>query len=222
MKITKLLLISAGCIAAMLAVSAWAYPRLPNAPIAVHWGIDGRPNGYAGKTLALLLMPLIAVGISMLMAVVPLTMPRRSRLERSALPYAVTWIGVLLVLEICHVAMLAKGMGASFDIARPITFAVAVLTLAIGNYMGKIRYNYVFGMRTPWTLSDERVWDKTHRLVGRWMVALGVVLAGVVVAAPRDRQGTTVLIAATTFCCIVPAMVGVVYSMVLSRRLERA
>lgn len=222
MKLARLLLASAGCIATMLAVSAWAYPRLPNGPIPVHWGIDGRPDGYAGKAAALVMMPLLAAGISVLMAMLPPLMPQRSRLERSASAYAVTWIGVLLVIEICHVAVLAKGMGASFEIARPVAFAIAALLLVIGNCMGKIRYNYVFGMRNPWTLSHERVWDKTHRLVGRWMVASGSVLAAVTLLVPKGEQSTAALAAATTLCEVVPALIGVVYSIQLSRHLERA
>lgn len=222
MKLARLALVAAGCVAAMLAVSGWAYPHLQDGPIAVHWGMDGKPDGYAGKTQALLMMPALAACISVLFAALPPIMPRRSRLEPSALAYGVTWIGALLVLAVCHVAVLAKAMGAAFDIARPVTFAIAVLMLAIGNYMGKIRYNYVFGMRTPWTLSSERVWDKTHRLVGRWMVACALVLALAAMLTPQGEQGMAVLVVTTTLCALLPAIIGLVYSILLSRRLERA
>lgn len=222
MKVVRLLLISAGCVAAMFAVSAWAYPRLPDTPIAVHWGLNGQPDGYAGKAQALLMMPILAAGLSLLLALMPQILPRKSRLERSALAYSVTWIGVLLVLAVCHVVVLAKGMGAAFDVARPITFAVAVLMLAIGNYMGKIRYNYVFGVRTPWTLADERVWDKTHRFTGRWMVGCALVLGLVTLAAPEGPQGMGLMISGITLCAVIPAIAGVLYSMLISRRLERA
>ena len=47
--------------------------------------------------------------------------------------------------------------------------------MIIGNYLGKVRSNFFFGIRTPWTLSSERSWNRTHRLGGRLFFGLGLV-----------------------------------------------
>lgn len=50
--------------------------------------------------------------------------------------------------------------------------AAGVLFIVVGNVFGKLRWNYTVGIRTPWTLADERVWDKTHRF-GGWVFVIG-------------------------------------------------
>ena len=47
---------------------------------------------------------------------------------------------------------------------RVVFLAVAALLLTVGNSLGKVRHNAIFGLKTPWTLGDARVWDKTHRV----------------------------------------------------------
>lgn len=222
MNVTRPILISAGAVAAMLALSAWSYPHIPNAPIAVHWGLDGQPNGFATKDAALFMMPALAALFSAILATLPQIMPRRSRLERSALPYGVTWLGILLLLFLCHGVVIGKGMGSDFDVARPLTTGVAVLMLAIGNYMGKIRYNYVFGVRTPWTLANERVWDKTHRFAGRCMVGSAFVLVALALFTPPGMAADRVLVSAMTLCAIGPAIAAALFSLLCSRRFEHA
>jgi uncharacterized membrane protein len=37
--------------------------------------------------------------------------------------------------------------------------------------MGKMRPSYFMGIRTPWTLSSDENWTRTHRLGGRvWVI----------------------------------------------------
>ena len=213
-------LMSLGAVAAMLAMSAAAYPHLPSTPIAVHWGLDGQPNGYAPKQMVALFMPLDAVVLSLFLAVLPLIMPSNSRLERSASAYTATWLGLLGLMMIIHAAIIAKALGAGFDVIRPIAAAVGLLMAVMGNYLGKVRYNYAMGVRTPWTLSNERVWDKTHRFTGRWMMAGGIVLA--IIAALPMLFDDAFLMGALIVCAAGPALMGAVYSFVISRKIEGA
>ncbi|MGI9170740.1 MAG: SdpI family protein [Caulobacteraceae bacterium] len=73
--------------------------------------------------------------------------------------------------------MIAAALGRPVDIATFLTALIGVFLAIIGNVMGKLRWNYVAGFRTPWTLADERVWDKTHRFGGWLLVIGGLVLA---------------------------------------------
>lgn len=69
-------------------------------------------------------------------------------------------------------ATVSKAPQVNFDInaTRWITALVGALFIAMGNMFGKIRPNYTLGIRTPWTLADAQVWDKTHRFAGRLFV----------------------------------------------------
>jgi len=83
------------------------------------------------------------------------------------------------VLGVAHGAILAAGLGLAVPVERIVTPAVALLIAAVGDVMSKSRSNFVAGIRTPWTLSSDLVWEKTHRWTGRLLVAagLGAVLA---------------------------------------------
>ena len=58
---------------------------------------------------------------------------------------------------------------------RFIGLAVGAMFFVMGNVLGKLRPNWFFGVRTPWTLSSKLSWNKTHRLAG-WVFVLGGLL----------------------------------------------
>jgi uncharacterized membrane protein len=177
MNIRRPLLISLGLVAAMFIVSAWAWSQLPpGAQIPIHWGIDGQANGYAPKEVGLLFVPLIAIALTLLFAGIPRIEPRRANLVRSGHAYVSVWIGVLGLLLIVHVITTLAALGHSVAITAWVLGAVGVLFVVIGNVLGKVRSNFFFGIRTPWTLSSDLSWNRTHRLGGRLFVAFGLVM----------------------------------------------
>ena len=72
--------------------------------------------------------------------------------------------------------ILASALGLAAPVAIVMPIAVGLLLMTIGNAMGKLRWNYTVGIRTPWTIADERVWDKTHRFGGRALVVAGLAI----------------------------------------------
>jgi uncharacterized membrane protein len=172
-----MILYSVAVVIAMLGISAWAWGQLPaDASIPVHWGIDGQVDGYAPKTIGLLMLPLVAAGVAALLAVIPRFEPRRANLERSGKAYGATWVGVMTLLGLVHLLTVAVALGATIDMPRLILIGVGALFVVIGNYMPKVRPNFLMGIRTPWTLSSDVAWTKTHRLGGRIFVIEGLVM----------------------------------------------
>ncbi len=219
MKLAKPLIGSAILIGLMLAASAYAWGHLGEGPIATHFGVDGRPNGFMPKLPGVLLMPAISAAVAALLSGLPAIMPSNARLERSWAPYVVVWLGVLTLLLAAHLAMLAYASGVQVDMTRGIVVAVGALIALIGNLLGKVRYNYVFGIRTPWTLSNERVWDRTHRF-GGWAMTLGglfVLAVGLAAPAALENDLHWVLLVGV----LTPVLASVVYSFLESRRIER-
>jgi uncharacterized membrane protein len=168
---------SIAIIAVMLLLTAWAWPQLPaDARIPIHWSADGQVDGYADKLVGLLLLPLIAAGIAAMFAAIPLIEPRRRNLERSATAYGAIWVGVMLLLGGLQLLVIGAALGAAFDMTRLVFVATGALFIVIGNYLPKVRPNYMVGIRTPWTLTSDVAWTRTHRVGGRSFVIEGIVL----------------------------------------------
>jgi uncharacterized membrane protein len=68
-------------------------------------------------------------------------------------------------------------VGRPVDVTRIVPVGLGILFLVTGNYFGRLRSNFVAGIRTPWTLSSELSWNRTHRAAGRLFVGLGLLLA---------------------------------------------
>jgi uncharacterized membrane protein len=184
----RLIAFSAVVVAAMVAIGAYAWIQLPpDAQVPIHWGPDGTPNGYASKTIGLLLLPLTAAGLAILLAFIPRFEPRRTNLERSGKAYGAIWVGVMLLMAGIQVIVVVTTLGGTPDMSRLTLLGIGVLYLVIGNYLPKVRPNYMMGIRTPWTLTSDLAWNKTHRIGGRLFVAEGLVFIalGLVGVAPE-------------------------------------
>ncbi len=211
MNVTKPVVVSAAVAAGMAALSVWAWPHTP-ALTAVHWGPDGTPDRYGSRLEALGMLPAITVAMGALNGILPTLMPPNSRLERSKRAYTAIWLALLGVLAVVHAAIVASGVGARVDVARVAVVTVGVLFLIMGNYLGKVRYNYVLGLRLPWTLSSERVWDRTHRFAGPLVMVGGAVLTTIGIIAPLAWSVPIVFL-----CTFGPVLIASVHSWRLSR-----
>jgi uncharacterized membrane protein len=166
-------------LAVMLVASLWAWLQLPaDARVPIHWGPDGQPDGWADKTVGLFLMPAIAGLVAILLAAIPRFEPRRTNLARSAKAYGATWVGLMVFLGGMHLLAIGVALGAEIDLTRIVMVGVGALFIVIGNYLPKVRPNYMMGVRTPWTLASDVSWRRTHRLAGRLFVVEGVLIAG--------------------------------------------
>lgn len=198
---------------AMFAMSAYAWFSVePGAQLPVHWGIDGQPDRYGNRFEALLLMPLLMTGVLVLMAILPFIDPRGRNLQRSRPAYLTVWVGTYVFVTLVHAVVVMATLdilpdGGADVMPQLIIGGSGLLMMLIGNVLGKARPNWFLGIRTPWTLSSDRAWDRTHRLTGRLMVLGGaMMLIGVFVLPPR--AGIILVIIGA----LLPAAIGVVYS----------
>lgn len=214
MKLRLPLIVSLVLVGAMAALSAWAWRLVPDtARIAVHFAADGTANGFAGKTQALVMMPLVGLGVTVLFAAIPHLEPRRFNLTASAKFYGAVWIGVVAVLLVAHAGIVLGALHVAVKTAQLVIAAAAVLFVVIGNYLGKTRANFIAGIRTPWTLSSDYSWEKTHRLTGRLFVLTGVATLLVELTASPFAAITVMMASASA-----AALTGVVASYFYWRR----
>ncbi len=164
-------------LASMLVVAIACWPFAPE-QIPVHWNFYGQIDRYGGRFEGLFFLPLISVGLYALLLFLPRIDPGRSNYESFSTTYRTIRFSILSLLAMLYVCLLLVAFGYPVSMPRVIPIGVGVLFIVLGNFMGKLRPNWFAGVRTPWTLSSRRSWNKTHRLA-RWLFILqGLVIAG--------------------------------------------
>ncbi len=163
-------------IAGMATLSAWAWTLVPEgALIPVHWNLEGHIDRFASKSEALVFFPALTLLITALMWIIPRFDPRRANLEASGKFWNAATILLGLLLSYLHVLITLGALGQPVDMANALIPGLCVLFVGLGNYLGKTRSNWFGGVRTPWTMSSEYAWEKTHRITGRLFVLSGLV-----------------------------------------------
>lgn len=200
-------------LAGLLAAAVILYPLLPER-VPVHWNWRGEVDRYGSRFEGAFTAPLLALGIYALMLVAPLIDPRRENYARFAGAYRLLrWVFVLFMAGI-YVVWMAAALGYRVDIGLAVKTALGLLFIAIGNVLGQVRFNYFVGVRTPWTLTDEAVWQRTHRLAAKvWVLGGFVCLA---MAPFRALWAVVGFFTAITLMVLVP----VIFSYLCYRRLE--
>ena len=172
-------LISALVIVLMVGLSAWAWVQLPaDASLPVHWNAAGEADRYGGKAEALLLLPAVTIGVLLLFTLIRYIDPLRANIERSGQAYRAVLLGTLFFMAVLHTGAVLSALGYPINVGLLAAPAVGLMFVIMGNYMGKIRRNYMFGVRTPWTLASDLAWNKTHRITGKLFVLSGLLTIG--------------------------------------------
>ncbi len=159
------------------AVGFYLYPRMPER-MAIHWGLTGEADGYGSRFLGLFLIPLISVVFFPLLLALPRLDPLRG-IERFRGGYDWFVFGFLAYMGYVQGLSLAWNLGWRFSFMRMLAPAMGGLFVGIGVLMRDVRQNWFVGIRTPWTLSSEEVWDRTHERGSRlFMVSGGLAALG--------------------------------------------
>jgi immunity protein, SdpI family len=157
---------------AMFALAGWTWSTAPER-VPVHWNAEGQADRFGGRPEGLLVMPAVALGLYLLMLVLPRFDPGRANYASFSGAYNTIRLTMLAVLAAVYgwTHLSIHGLVApEFGLFAPLL--VGLLFVVLGGVMGKIRPNWFVGVRTPWTLSSKRSWVQTHRLAG-WLFVLG-------------------------------------------------
>jgi len=157
--------------------TVWAYPQLP-ALVATHFDFHGDANGWSSRIVAAVLGPALGIVLALVFTALPHIDPRGANYAKFGPTYWTIANAVLVLVAGIHVFALGKALGWPIDMSRVASLGVGGLLVLLGNLMTRIRPNWFMGIRTPWTLSSDTVWRKTHRFGG-----VAFVIAGLCVAA---------------------------------------
>ena len=157
--IVVLLMIIAATFAGLL-----LWNRLPK-QMASHWNINDQVDGYMPRFWGVFMLPLISLGMFLLFLVIPSIDPLKANIAqfREAFNLFIMLItGFMLYL---YALTLLWSLGyTTFGMSRAMLPAMGLLFIFIGYMLRKAKRNFFIGIRTPWTLSSDKVWDETHRL----------------------------------------------------------
>ena len=196
---------------------ALLWDKLP-AQMPMQWDANLHPVYYEPKMLAALVLPCANLALAVLLLVFPRIDPRFSGYDEETKAslwhtFSIIRRTATLFLSIVAVVVLLMSFHPAFPLTPILVVGLAVLLMIYGNLFTKLRPNWFFGIRTPWTLESRDVWVKTHRLGGRLMIVGGFCFLTLLVP-PVKPYTVWVILAIAAFMAIVP----VVYSYIVCAR----
>jgi uncharacterized membrane protein len=197
-------------IAIALIVGLVLYARLPD-PMPSHWNAAGQVDDYMPKFWGIFMMPLITVVLTGLFLVIPQIDPLKANIAKFR--GAFNWFIVAFVAYMLyvHALTLVASLGFQFNMTVMLLPVVGLLFIGAGYMMGQAKRNFFIGIRTPWTLSSETVWDETHKLGSKMFMIGGAIT---IVCAFLGENGIWLMLVAMLAVAFVP----IIYSYILWRR----
>ena len=149
--------------------------QLPD-PMASHWDVNDQVNGYIPKFWGVYMMPLVTIGMFLLFLIIPNIDPLKANIAqfRGTFNLFITFmVGFMVYI---HILTLRWNLGyTNLGIGKAMLPAMGLLFFIIGSMLRKAKRNWFIGIRTPWTLSSDNVWNETHRLGGILFMVSGVI-----------------------------------------------
>ena len=163
-----------GIILLSFIVGIYFYPQMP-AQMASHWNLSGEVNGYVPKFWGLFLMPIISVLLLSLFIVIPRIDPMKENIAKFRRYFDGFIVLIMSFLFYMDLITVFWSLGFRFNMVSMIAPALGILFYGAGMLIENSKRNWFIGIRTPWTLSNEHVWERTHKLGGKLFKAAAVI-----------------------------------------------
>jgi uncharacterized membrane protein len=176
-KLSKIKIAQWSIVTLMFIAGAILYSHLPDM-VPSHWNVNNEIDDWLPKNIGTWLMP----GVALLVVILFPLLQRIDPKKENYVKFKKAWEIIQLTFVIFFAYMYAVTMYVSLNIdksylvGRLVIFGVGAIFIILGNYMGKIRHNYFVGLKTPWTLADPEVWQKSQRLSGWMFVTAGLLI----------------------------------------------
>jgi uncharacterized membrane protein len=212
--------VAATAVAVAASVVVYANRQWLPADVPTHWNIHNQVDATTPRDRVLpllLLMPGVMAGATLLALALPWLSPKPFSVESFRGTYNYIMLLVVLLMGWIHASMLVGFLWPAPEVFIRMLVGGGFLFIALlGNVLGKVRRNFWVGVRTPWTLASDTVWNQTHRLAAWTLTAAGLIAC--IAALINPLVGALIGAAAL----VVAALVPVIYSAVLYKRLEKA
>ena len=170
------LILSSAVILLGLALS----PRFPES-MAIHWNAQGEADGYGSRFMGIWFLPLMTIGLSLLLVGIPHIDPLKKNIETFRKEYNLFILLFVIYFVYLQSITLFYNLGWRFNLLAIMIPAFGGLFYYVGVMVEKAKRNYFIGIRTPWTLANDDVWNETHRIGAKGFKISGILsLLGVV------------------------------------------
>jgi uncharacterized membrane protein len=156
------------------AIGIYLYPGMPG-KMASHWNYKGEVDGYMPKFWGLFLMPFLSLGLLFLFILIPRIDPLKENIEKFRKYFDRFIILIIIFLFYLYLLTILWSLGRKFDMIQVLVPAFGVIFYYAGVLTENAKKNWFIGIRTPWTLSNEKTWDKTHEVGGKLFKAAAIV-----------------------------------------------
>jgi uncharacterized membrane protein len=170
-------------VVAAVAASILYYPRLPET-MTTHWSLSGEPNGFSSRLVGAWIFPVIMAVLWLILRAIPHIDPRKANYEKFSGMYDALVILILTFMLGMHIVLLLAATGVPIRMDRIVMPGVGVFIAIMGILIPKAHPNWFVGIRTPWTLTSDLSWERTHRIGGALFVMLGVLMVASSFLAP--------------------------------------
>lgn len=194
-------------IALAVLVGMLFYAQLPD-PMPSHWNAAGQIDDFMPKFWGVFLMPLLTAALTVLLSAVPAMDPLKANIAQFRGLYNAFILGFVAYMLYVYGLTLAAALGYTFNMTLMLLPVMGLLFIGIGYLMKSAKRNFFIGIRTPWTLSSDSVWEETHKLGAKTFMASGVIIF---LSAFLGEAGIWLMTAALLIAVFVP----VVYSYIL-------
>jgi uncharacterized membrane protein len=155
--------------------SLYFYDKMPDM-VASHWDSQGEVNGYMPKFWGLFLVPIISVIVVFLLILIPRIDPKKTNIDKFKKYFDWFIILFMLFMLYIHILTILWNLAYRFDMVLAMLPAFSMLFYYMGVVIEHAKLNWTIGIRNPWTMSSEKVWDKTHKLGGKLFKACGIIV----------------------------------------------
>lgn len=200
--------INLSIIAVAILLSILTYSNL-SPEIAIHW-TNGEVNRTVPKLLGVLLIPAVMIVAYGILYLLFKTDPEKENLSNRIKNISIST--VLLLLFSVHVAVLAVGLGYVLDMNIVAGLIIGTVVMILGNIMPQAKKNFIFGLRTPWTLSNDKVWAISNRFTGRIFLLAGFLILLSVIIIPQHNSIFTISLV------LLVAIIGTFHSYLVYKR----
>ena len=165
---------SLGVVLLSFALAAYFYPIMPD-EIASHWNINGQVDGYMDKLWALFLMPIVSALLFLMFLAIPRIDPLKENIKKFRGYFDGFIMVIMLFLLYIFLLTIFWARGVRFDMGQVLSPAFGILFYCCGILIENAKRNWFIGIRTPWTISNEIVWNRTHELGGKLFKLAGII-----------------------------------------------
>jgi len=172
MKKNKIIIL--GIISLSFIIAIYLYPLMPE-KMASHWNIQGEVDAYMSRFWGLFLMPIVSIGLLFLLILIPKIDPLKENIEKFRKYFDGFIVLMIAFLFYIHLLTVFWNIGIRFNMTQLMMPALGILFYYCGILIENAKRNWFIGIRTPWTLSSEVIWNKTHKIGGKLFKLAGMI-----------------------------------------------